>query len=347
MTLWRSRTVPAAIWGLLLAFAVLQASIWILTGGIPRGPAVLIQVIAAWTVMIILATLATMRLGVLSTRIAQAEHAHRVTLDEVEELQTRNAMLGIAARSVDVPLAFQALAGRISRLVPCDRVGLALLSDNGEEFQTFTARTDDEERRTRARPEVTFKTERSALGAVVRSCEPLIIEDTAERSPDLLDLNVIQTAGFTSVLIVPLVARGRAVGTLNVVSRRRNAFDQRHINVLVPIAELFAITYIAQQLQIALGRHRSLEAMLELTASTATEINSALQAIIGHCDLLERGYPDPGLQRDLATVVRQAQRIEGLLEKMRAVAQERLKVVSDGEIPASPEAYGGQGPAGT
>ena len=64
-----------------------------------------------------------------------------------------------------------------------------------------------------------------------------------------------------------------------------------------------------------------MEAMSELTLSIAAEINSALQTIIGHCDLLERGYPDPNLQRDLATVVRQAQRIAGLLEKMRAAAQ--------------------------
>ena len=67
--------------------------------------------------------------------------------------------------------------------------------------------------------------------------------------------------------------------------------------------------------------------MSELTLSIAAEINSALQTIIGHCDLLERGYPDPNLQRDLATVVRQAQRIEGLLAKMRTAANERMREV--------------------
>ena len=51
--------------------------------------------------------------------------------------------------------------------------------------------------------------------------------------------------------------------------------------------------------------------MSELTLSVAAEINSALQTIIGHCDLLERGYTDPALQRDLRTIVRQAQRIRG------------------------------------
>lgn len=328
-----------AIWGLLAAFGILQASIWIATGGVPRRPAVLAQVIAAWVVMLALAAMATMRLGTLSGLLAQKEEAHQATLDEIEELQTRNAMLSIVARSVDVPLAFQALARRIARLVPCDRVGLALLSETGEEFQTYTARTDTEERRTRPRPEVVFKADRSALGAVVRSREPLILADTGESAAEFIDVNVLHSAGFKSALLVPLVAKGRAVGTMNVVSRQTGAFDQRHIGVLVPIAELFAVAYVAQQLQVALGKYRTMEAMSELTMATSTEINSALQIIIGHCDLLERGYPDPDLQRDLATVVRQAQRIEGLLARMRAVAQERMKEAAEsGAIPTSPEA---------
>ena len=143
--------------------------------------------------------------------------------------------------------------------------------------------------------------------------------------------------------MVPLVAKGRAVGTLNVVSRQKHAFDQQHIDVLTPIAEIFAIAYVAQQLQIAVGKHRSMETMSEFTLSIASDINGALQTIIGHCDLIERGYPDPNLHRDLATVVIQAQRIAELLEKMRAAAHDRLKEVTaemqQGGIPSSPEAY--------
>ena len=86
--------------------------------------------------------------------------------------------------------------------------------------------------------------------------------------------------------------------------------------------------------------------MSELTLSIAAEINSALQTIIGHCDLLERGYPDPKLQRDLATVVRQAQRIAALLDRRCGPRRsERLQEVeprrvSQGGIPTSPEVFG-------
>lgn len=335
-----SRTAVLSIWGLLAVFALLQAFAWVVAG-IPQRRIGAVALAICWTLVVVLAVLATLRVRGLTRTIVKTQQAHRVTLDEVEQLQTQNAMLHIIARSVDVPLAFQALAQRIVRLVPCDRVGLALLSESGEEFQTYTARTDLEERRSRPRPEVVFKTDRSAIGAVVRSREPLLFNDSRE-SADYLDINVLHSAGFGSVLILPLVSKGRSVGTLNVVARQLHAFSQAHVDVLMPIAEIFAVAYVAQQLQMALGKYRTMEAMSELTLSVAAEINSALQTIIGHCDLLERGYPDPNLQRDLATVVKQAQRISGLLDKMRAAAHERLKEVAEsGVIPSSPEAYGG------
>jgi GAF domain-containing protein len=332
------------IWGLVGLVGVVEAFAWTIAGGIPRRPGVLIQVGTAWIVMVILASLATRRLQSQAQRIRGYEHSHKESLGEIEQLQTQNAMLEIIARSVDVTLAFQALASRIARLVPCDRVGLALLTENGEEFQTYTARVHEDERRTRPRPEVVFKVGQTILGSVVRSREALIVGDVSQAAADFLDANILHTSGFGSALIVPLVSKGRVVGTLNLVQRAKNAYRPEHVSAIQPIAEIFAVAVIAQQLQVALGKYRSMEAMSEMTLSIAAEINSALQTIIGHCDLLERGYPDPNLQRDLATVVRQAQRIEGLLGKMRTAARERMReveaAVTDAGIPSSPEAYG-------
>jgi GAF domain-containing protein len=339
----RERWPLWAIWSVPGVFAVIQAAAWTAAGGFPRRPLVLVQVVSAWIAMLLLAYFATTRIGGLSKRLTQKEDAHLATLDEIEQLLTQNAILQIIARSVDVPLAFQSLATRIVRLVPCDRVGLALLAQNGQEFQTYTARVHEDERRARPRPEVIFKTDRTIIGSVVRSREAVIVNDTRGSAGDYLDVNVLQTAGFGSALIMPLVSKGRAVGTLNVVSRRTDAFVPAHIQVLEPIAEIFAVAYVAQQLQVGLSKYKTMEAMSELTLSIAAEINSALQTIVGHCDLIEQGHPDPGLQRDVATITRQAQRIASLLEKMRAQANERMREVAEsvaqGAIPSSPEAY--------
>lgn len=341
----RRSTRAWAIWALVAGIAVLQAVAWALAG-IPQRPLVIIQVIAAWCVMLLLARMASRRIETLSSRLTQKERAYRSTLDEVEQLQMQNAMLQILARSVDVPLAFQALATRIIRIVPCDRAGLALLTENSQEFQTYTARVRDEERRARPRPEVTFKVESTAIGFVVRSGEPLVLNDVQQAAPEFLDANVLYSAGFSSALIMPLVSKGRTVGTLNVVSRKKDAFNEGHVEALRPIAEMFAVACVAQQLQMLMGKYRTIETMSDETLAIASEINNALQSIVGHCDLLERGYPETALRRDLATIVVEAQRIAELLEKMRRAAHARLQeatvTMNESGIPSSPEAIGGK-----
>jgi GAF domain-containing protein len=312
------------IWSLVAVFALLQAITWSVSGGIPRRPGAVVQIVAAWIVMLLLASLASRRVGSLSDRLTEREQAHRLTLGEIEQLET------------------QALAGRIARIVPCDRVGLTLLKENNQEFQTYTARVHEEERRSRPRPEVSFKVESTAIGFVVRSREPLVLNDMEKAAPEFLDANVLHSAGFRSSLMMPLVSKGRAVGTLNVVSRKRDSFHEGHVEALRPIAELFAVAQVAQALQMLLGKHQTMELMAELTLSIASDINSALQTIMGHCDLIARGYPDADLHRDLATITRQAQRIAVLLEKMRAAAEDRMNEVTQSMhetgIPASPEA---------
>ena len=328
MNATRQRAATLAVWGLLAAFAVLQAAAWS-SGATPRYPWGIAQVIVGWVIMVILAFLASRRIERLSTALTETEDAHRVTRNEVEQLQMHNAMLEILAQTVDVPLAFQSMAQRIARLVSCDRVGLALLDEDGQEFQTYTARVTDDERRTRPRPEIIFKTEGTAIGAVVKSREPMIVADVAAGAPDYLDMNVAHSSGFASALVLPLVSNERAVGTLNVVSRKRAAFTQAHVDALLPVAEILAMAQVTQRLQVAATRHRTVESMTELTLSVSAEINSALQTITGHCDLIDRAYPDPRLHRDVDTIMRQAQRISSLLDKMRSASHDRLNEAAE------------------
>jgi GAF domain-containing protein len=340
----RRETSSRTIWLGVAAAAVIQFGVSALVGAgiLGHTAGLIIQLFTVWAVIIWLGALATRQIGGLTSRLEKHVDAHRATLGQMEQLEAQNAILQVIARAPDVTLAFQALARRIARMVPCDRMGLALLREDGQQFQTFTARVTEEERRNRPRPELEFSVDQTLIGAVVRTREPMTIPDISAVAVDYLDANVLHSAGFGSAIVLPLVSKGRAVGTINVVSRARNAFTELHVKTLWPIAEILAVAYVAQQLQVSLGRYRMMEAMADLTLSTANEINSALQTIIGHCDLLEREHPDPAVQRDLATIIRQAQRIADLLDRMRQAATERLKetaasVGSEG-IPASPEA---------
>lgn len=320
-----------AIW-LLIAFGAVQPLIWTMPPELSRRPLVLAPILVCWITLLVLAALATRRITWLWQTLSQKDRAHRATLNEIQQLQTQNAMLETIARSVDVPLAFQQLASRIAQLVPCDRVGLALLSEGGKEFQTYTARAEMAQRRVRTRPEVTFRTDRTLIGSAVRLREPVLISDLSEVAPDHLDANVVASAGFRSTLIVPLISTDRAVGTLSVVSRQTNAFSREHADVLMPIAEILAVAWVAEQLQVKMSRLQTVEAMSEQMLDVSAEINSALQTIVGQCDLLVRHSAAGGADwnRDLTTVIQQAQRIADLLEKMREGARQRLKEAADG-----------------
>lgn len=314
--------------GSIVAFAALQVVAWTLTAT-ARFPLGYALVVAGWIVMGVLALLATRKIERLSAELSRREDAHRATRLEVEQLQMHNTMMEILAQTVDVPRAFQSLAQRIARLVSCDRVGLALLTEDGREFHTYTARVNDERRNSRPRQDLVFKTDGTTIGAVVRTRQPLIVDDTALEAPDFLDINVLHSSGFASALVIPLVSNEKAVGTLNVVARRRGAFDQQHVRALLPVAEILAMAHVAQRLQAAAAKHRTMESMTELTIAVSTDINNALQTIAGHCDLIERAHPDPRLHRDVDTIVRQVRRISALLDRMRAASHDRLNAAAE------------------
>lgn len=328
----------------LLAAGVLQVALWSLYAGGLLPDTVLIPglILIGWAAIATVVWLADRRSLHLRQSVVASERHHLAAVAENEELAAHNEMLQALARSTDVTLAFQALARRISRIVPCDRVGLALLKEGGQDFQTFTARVAEPERRARPRMDLEFSLDRTHLGEVVRTGQSMIVDDFATHAAEYLDANVLLQTGFHSGLVVPLISKNKAIGTLNAVSRSTHAFTDAHRRALEPIAEILAVAYVAQQLQQSLARFRTMEAMADLTLSIASEIQSALQTIIGHCDLLERGYPDAALQRDAAMITRQAQRIQDLLERMRTAAQDRLREIAEqvrAGIPSSPEAF--------
>jgi len=332
------------IWSFVVAAFVLQFVAWAavrLLGDEFHTLGVWLQVAIVWATIVTLAVVATNRIGWLTRTLTRHETAHLATLDLVGQIEMQNALLKTLARSNDIGLAFQSLARQIAKVVDCNRLGLSLVKENGQSLQTFTARVTGEERRHRPRPDLEFSIDRTLIGCVVTSRKPLLTNDVGKLAADFLDANVLHGAGFKSVLIVPLIAKNRVLGTLNLVSRSSNAYVMEHVETLGPIAEILAVGIFAQQLQVALGRYRSMETMAELTLSISNEINGAVQAIVGQCDLLEHGYPDEALQRDLANVVRQAQRISDLLERMRQATQDRLREVAatvhEAGIPSSPD----------
>ena len=311
-------------------------------GWLGNDLAIPLLLVLAWGLIIYLALVASRHTASLKAEITTKQSQHQATLDQVEQLEALNEMLVTLGRTKDVGLAFQGLARRVGRLVRCDRLGLAVMHENGYEIQTYLSRVSEPERRRRPRPEVAYRLERSLFGQVMRSCEPVVVDDFGVQALDFVDTTDLAAQGFRSAIVLPLMSRNRAIGTPTAISRTPGAFTAAHRDAMQPMAEVLAFAFVAQQQHAALQRYRSMETLAEVSLSVSTDINSALQGIIGQAGVLEATQPQAA--EDIRVITTQADRIATLLERMRTAAQERLRdaatTSASAGIPASPEEFG-------
>lgn len=325
------------------ATAIVQLALWIAASRhlLSESFAIAAILTCAWGLIVVLAMHASRHTQSLKAEISTRQSQHQATLDQVEQLESLNEMLVTLGRTKDVGLAFQGLSRRVGRLVHCDRLGLATLHENGHEVQTYLSRVSEPERRRRPRPEVAYRVERSLFGHVMRSCEPVVIEDFGTQALDFVDMADLASQGFRSAIVLPLMSRNRAIGTLTAISRTPGAFTAAHRDAMQPMAEVLAFAFVAQQQHAALQRYRSMETLAEMSLSLSTDVNNALQAIIGQCGVLDALRPDAA--EDVQVILSQADRIATLLERMRIAAQERLRDAAapapTAGIPASPEEF--------
>jgi diguanylate cyclase (GGDEF)-like protein len=78
----------------------------------------------------------------------------------------------------------------------------------------------------------------SLSGLCVHQAAPLHCED-AETDPRV-DRAICERVGIRSMICVPLFHKGRAVGVLKVLSRRKNAFHDTHVEALAMVASVIA-----------------------------------------------------------------------------------------------------------
>ncbi len=73
-----------------------------------------------------------------------------------------------------------------------------------------------------------------------------------------------------------------------------------------PLAEVLAFAFVSQQQHLALEKFRTMESMADMSFSLASEVNGALQGVIGQCGVVAQMRPE--LAGGLDAVVRHAER---------------------------------------
>lgn len=122
----------------------------------------------------------------------------------------------------------------------------------------------------------------SLLGGVVRRKKPVQVEDVRSSSR-YQNVEVARREGLVSLLSVPLIFNGEAVGALNIYTGQRYAFSNEEIRILAALAELSAIAIEKARLyervmdvEEQLRRNEKLSALGLLAAEVAHEIRNPL-----------------------------------------------------------------------
>ncbi len=303
-------------------------------------PTLVYQVLASLPLAIVVAYLAARMFTSFSAALKEKETAWAEAVSRLEYLEARNAILQVLATTTDLRVAFTTLSDQIRHIVACDRVTLSLLSENGEELHTFSGQPATAQQASAVQPDLQFRRAGTLMDELIRSSQPAILADVRKLAADYLDANVLASGGYMSALGFPLIFEGKPLGTLTLIAREKDAFTDVHLRAVQPVAQTIALACGTQQLARRLAHTQLAEAIAEMAFAMANEINGAMQTIVGHCELAEREHAeDLPLQRDLATIVRQAHRVIDAMARLRKLVPpagpQRSPAEADGAPPSS------------
>ncbi len=216
------------------------------------------------------------RIGVaqdISTRIRAEEATRRLALE--------NAVLAeigrIVSSSLDISEVYEVLAAEICKLIPFDGLAVELInSDSGTFVNAYTAGVDIPGWRVgESRPV------RGTLAEeVVNSQVGIIASGDAASSPPSRPIPEAEgmSAGFRSVLIVPLKSKNEVIGVLSVGSLSPDAYDESRLRLAERIAAQIAGAIANSRLHADLqreARHKALLAEIGRTIGMSLDIDEA------------------------------------------------------------------------
>lgn len=192
-------------------------------------------------------------------------------------------------------------------IMPYDRIGLALLEDDGNVLRSHWARSDN--------PDVKISSgyaqdiKKSSLQKILQDGKPRVLNDLeayAQAHPESESSRLALAEGIRSSLTCPLVAMGKPVGFLFFSSSKPNTYANVHQDLFLQIAS---------QLSVILEKSRLYEDLYQLNAELR-EARSALEHQATHdalTDLWNRATILEVLEKELARAHRARQPAAALM----------------------------------
>ncbi|HJP58445.1 MAG TPA: CHASE3 domain-containing protein [Gemmatimonadaceae bacterium] len=264
-----------------------------------------------------------------ATRIAeQARDSALVAQNQLQQVLQGAKLLSDASRVLASSLDYETTLDAVARLAVgtmADWCAIDLVQPDGSIRQAIVAHNDEEKVRWAKELRKQYPPnydEPTGVGQVIRSGKPEIYSEISDDmlvkgAQDDRHLSILRELGIKSALIVPMIARGRTLGALTLISSMvGRRYDQADESLATELATRAAIAIDNAQLyRAALTASDAKSAFL---ASMSHELRTPLNAIIGYQALMKEGLSGP---------VTEAQ--TGQLSRIRASADHLLALIDE------------------
>src|SRR5215467_10171917 len=171
----------------------------------------------------------------------EASQAYQQQLAEQRDrLQVLLDINNVLVTSRELSDLFCGIVAALTRVMRHDYTSLALLDPATNRLRIHALDFDGSDTLL-AGKEVTAALDQSPAGLCMLSGKPAVFHGAElEQFPAEL-VRVLRDKGLTSVCCVPLISKGRAFGTLNLASRRMDAFNESDADLLNRVAAQIAI----------------------------------------------------------------------------------------------------------
>ena len=252
----------------------------------------------------------------------------RETNEELSREQQRSHLLSEASRILASTLDYERTLDAVARLAVdtlADWCGVDLVETDGKIRQVIVAHKEEEKvkwaRELNKRYPPNYEGP-NGVGAVIRSGKPEIYSNISEEmiaaaARDAEHLGIMRELQIKSALIVPMVARGRTLGALTLISSDPDRrYDDADLALGMELGTRAAIGIDNAQLyRSALAASNAKSAFL---ATMSHELRTPLNAIIGYQALLDEG---------ISGELNDAQRAQ--LQRIRASANHLLGLIDE------------------
>src|SRR6266513_509447 len=220
---------------------------------------------------------------------------------ERDRLQVLLQLNNVLITSRELPELFQGIVNTLERVIHHDYTSLALLDSQTGLLKIHAL--DFPGNQSLIKQEITVPRDGSPSGQAITDGQPFLARGTEMDRYQNEIIRALRAAGVETMCCVPLITHGQAFGTLNVASRRSDAFSPQDVELLQQVAAQIAIA-VKNALafkEIDALKDKLAEEKLYLEEEIRSEFN--FEDIIGESPALRRALGQVELAAPAGTTV--------------------------------------------